>query len=106
MITITVSCSNCNHQVQLNPTTWGNHTSLLKQLNDKFYVFSVDVETDVNYSSDELLEKRLANTDSPHKISDILDNEIMDHVYTDNEVKELRIDCKNCGKYIVLTDFY
>jgi len=77
MMKIQVICENCDKTTELTPKTVGNHASVR------------DLESDFRIS-----EVRL---DYDRNVDDIDEVEAT--------VDELRIDCANCGNYIVLNDF-
>lgn len=79
MIKITVKCENCGNEIEISPVTIGNvaHFSQLLQDNN-FNIW--DAEIDVDLPQDGATDE--------------------DDV--DTKLKEIRIDCRKCGKYIVL----
>lgn len=86
MIKVQVICERCGSISELVPETRGQHayvdSNLLKK---KLYVSEVNIEC--------------STTD------DIEDVTYFDDISIDKELKEVRIDCRQCGDYIVLTDF-
>ena len=83
---IQVICEKCGKVVELMPVTVGHHAYVNRELLDcDFYISDVVVECS---SSDDLEE-----------ITDF------DDLSIDKELKELRIDCRDCGEWIILTDF-
>jgi len=83
---IQVICENCGKMVELVPETQGQLAYVHSKLwSNEFYV------------SDTVIE--CSSTDDIEEISDF------DDITIDKELKEVRIDCRDCGNYIVLTDF-
>ena len=83
---VLVICEKCEKVVELIPQTNGQHAYLSPNLiNSNFRVSDVIIDCS---SSDD--------------ITDILD---FDDIDVDKDLKEVRIDCQDCGDYITLTDF-
>lgn len=83
---VQVICERCGNIAELVPETRGQHAYVNRELlNKKFYVSDVSIEC--------------SSTDDIEDISNF------DDIFVDKELKEVRIDCRNCGDYIVLTDF-
>jgi len=81
-----VICEKCGKVVELKPETYGNLAFVHRYLwKNNFYVDDVVIECS---SSDDL--------------EDVTD---FDDLSIDKELKELRIRCRDCDEYIVLTDF-
>lgn len=76
---IIVKCENCGNEVEINPVTVGRvayFTQCLEENN--FFVF--DTEIDVSLQQDV----------------------VTDEDDVDAQLKEIRIDCRNCDDYIIL----
>ncbi len=83
---IQIICENCGKLVELTPETQGKLAYVHRNLwNNNFYV------------SDTVIE--CSSTDDIEEISDF------DDITIDKTLNELRIDCRECGNYIVLTEF-
>lgn len=81
-----VICENCGKVVELLPETQRNHAYINRNLIDKdFCVSDIDIEC--------------STSDNIENITDF------DDISVDKELKEIRIDCRDCGNYIVLTGF-
>ncbi|MFJ3389334.1 hypothetical protein [Lysinibacillus sp. NPDC086135] len=78
---INIICEKCETEVELTPKTVGRHANL-NDLDDRFRIS--EIKLDENFDEDE----------PPKEFSDL-----------DIRVEEVRIDCKNCGEYIVLNNF-
>lgn len=74
---VMVFCEKCNSAVELTPQNNGQHASM-DDIRDKFRIYEMTLEYD-------------------HEVDEI------DEVTA--TIKDIRIDCKNCGEYIVLNDF-
>jgi len=86
MIKLQVICDKCGKVVELKPQDNGNHSYVYRALlNKDFYIQDIDIEKEVEGDLDE--------------ISDVDDLDV------NAELKEIRIDCRNCGEFIVLTGF-
>jgi hypothetical protein len=79
-----VICENCGKLVELLPEDDGNHAYVKRNLIDKDF-----------YISDTVIE--CSSSDNIENLTDFDDIDI------DTELKEIRIDCRDCGNYIVLT---
>lgn len=76
---IIVKCENCGNEVEINPVTMGNVAYFSQCLEEKnFYVFGATIKA-------ELQQDTVCDADD-----------------VDTELEEIRIDCRNCGEYIVL----
>ncbi|MBT2289585.1 hypothetical protein J7E73_10660 [Paenibacillus albidus] len=100
---ITIQCE-CGKQLELQPTTVGNHAYFTNQSQGKFRT-DVDVEIDQTVYLDNTVVNELAETEDNTRISEILEDQIINMVSTDSSLNELRITCSNCGEYITLTSF-
>ena len=76
---IIIKCENCGNEVEVSAVTRGNVAYLGQELREKH--FDID-STDIDI---ELLED---------EVRDVGDVEV--------KLKEIRIDCRNCGEYICL----
>ena len=74
---IIVFCEKCNSAVELTPKTYGQHASV-RGIENEFKVSEITLDYD-------------------HSVDEIDD--------VTATVEDIRIDCKNCGDYIVLNDF-
>lgn len=83
---IQVICEKCGKVVELKSETAGHHAYVHRELLDNdFYVDDVVIEC--------------STSDDLEVITDF------DDISIDKELKELRIDCRDCGEYIILTEF-
>lgn len=83
---VQIVCEKCSKVVEIKPVTVGHHAYVHRELlEDDFYVSDVVIECS---SSDDL-----------EIITDF------DDLSIDKELKEVRIVCRECGEYIVLTEF-
>lgn len=76
-VKVIVLCEKCKSAVELTPQTYGQHASL-RDIEDNFRVSEITLDYD-------------------HSVEEIDD--------VTATVDDIRIDCKNCGDYIVLKDF-
>lgn len=83
---VQVICEKCGKLVELIPETRGQHAYFSRNLLNKgFYVSEVNI-----------------NCSTTNDIEEITD---FDDISIDKELEEIRIDCRECGNYIVLTEF-
>ncbi|CAI8818811.1 hypothetical protein EMIT07CA2_210081 [Brevibacillus sp. IT-7CA2] len=106
-VKVVVTCDNCGLVSEFKPVTVGNHAYISKEFNKKAYftVSDVSIESDVSVSLDDDYVSKLVESDSVEEITRLLDYEIADNISIDSKLNEVRIDCKQCGEYITLTDF-
>lgn len=74
---VIVLCEKCKSAVELIPKTYGQHASM-RDIEDNFKVSEITLDYD-------------------HSVEEIDD--------VTATVDDIRIDCNNCGEYIVLKDF-
>lgn len=97
----------CGNTIDLKPTTNGQHIYLSKNFvnNNSFRVEDYSIDTDVSLSHYPEFIQTLAKVDDEQVIQEYLEDEICSNVNVDTVLQELRIDCRACDSYIVLTDF-
>lgn len=79
MMKIIVKCENCGNEVEITPETQGNVAYCIQHLQENdFYFYGAEIDTDLQ--------------------QDV----VTDPIDVDTKLKEIRIDCRNCGEYIVL----
>ncbi|PJI07652.1 MULTISPECIES: hypothetical protein [Clostridium] len=83
---IQVICEHCGKVVELTPQDIGKHSYIYDKLNDNDFSIS-DIEIDHDLSGD---------------LDDIND---LDDIDVDKTLNEIRVNCKNCGDYIILKGF-
>ncbi|WPK12252.1 hypothetical protein R6U77_00775 [Lysinibacillus louembei] len=103
---IKIICENCNSETELIPETVGKLSYVQRKLRDgNFRMFENEISHDVSSSLyDDFIEK-LVVADNKKQVEDLLNREIEDNVNIDSKLESLRIDCRGCGNYIVLTEF-
>lgn len=76
---VVIKC-NCGNQVEINPETAGNVAYITQVLEDNdFYFYGAEIESS-------LQQDVVTDTDD-----------------VDTELKEIRIDCRKCNDYIILS---
>ena len=76
---IIVKCENCGNEVEIKSVTQGNVAYFGQELRDNdFYIFDTEID------------------------KDLLQDEVTDVDDVEVKLKEIRIDCRNCGSYICL----
>lgn len=76
---VIVKCENCGTEVEVSPITIGKIAYWNQELRKKnFEIDNVDINVD------------------------LLENEVSDPDDVETSLKEIRIDCRNCGDYICL----
>ena len=79
MMQVIVKCENCGNEVGITPETQGNVSYCIQQLEENdFYFYGAEIDADLQ--------------------QDV----VTDPDDVDTKLKEIRIDCRNCGEYIVL----
>ncbi|AKG35262.1 hypothetical protein [Paenibacillus durus] len=99
-----IICEQCRNQLELKPTTVGNHAYFTTQSQGKFRA-EADIEIDQTVYLDDSVVSNLALTEDNGTIAEILEDQIIDMVSTDKSLNELRFTCSTCGNYINLTGF-
>lgn len=76
---VIVRCENCGNEIEIAPVTRGNVAYFAHTLAEHdFYVFGTEIE------------------------KELLLDEVTDADDVEVRLKEVRIDCRNCGSYICL----
>jgi hypothetical protein len=96
-------CEDCNKMVELTPQTRGQHVNV-QSVNDYFRT-SFEIEYDNSDNLEDSFISLLSEASDKQEVREILENEITENVNVDGKLNELRIDCTNCGNYIVLNNF-
>lgn len=103
---VLVKCDNCNEEVELSPVTVGKHAYVGRNLNEhNMNVFEVTYDYDTSLNADQDFLGKLAKANSKEEVETILEDDIDYNTSVETSVRDLRIDCQNCGEYIVLTEF-
>lgn len=103
---VIIECQNCGTKAELIPETHGNHAYVHRNLIEQnMYVFETDINVDVSSSPYFDFIEKLKNADSEDEVQEILSDDVTDNIDVDKSLNELRIDCRRCGNYIVLTEF-
>lgn len=103
MLKVQIICENCNSVVELTPQTRGQHADM-SEIRDHFRT-SEEIDVDISDNLDKDFINKLVQATSDDAVVEILENDIIDNVESDEKLNELRIDCANCGNYIVLNNF-
>lgn len=83
---VQIICEHCGKVVELKPQDNGNHSYMQKPLNDSnFYISDIDIDHELDGDLEEVND--------------------LDDIDVNTTLKEIRITCRNCGNYIVLTEF-
>lgn len=79
MVKIIVKCENCGNEVEVLPVTRGNVAYWGQELRGKdFDIYDADIDVE------------------------LLGENVCDENDVKTTLKEIRIDCRNCGEYICL----
>ena len=99
---IIVFCEKCGNATEFKPETVGKLANVQTQLEDRFLIDRDHIEVETSTWFTEPISNILST-----KIEDeeVLEDQILESLEIESELKSLRIDCQNCGDYIVLTDF-
>lgn len=103
---VVVLCD-CGNSIELVPTDNGQHAYVNNQFKNRFNIdrHNVDIETSLSASLEESFVSELTDANDYEEVIQILENDAIDNVSYDSELKSLRIDCNKCDDYIVLTNF-
>ncbi|MBS3678944.1 hypothetical protein KGF86_01830 [Ornithinibacillus massiliensis] len=103
---VTIECEQCGNKAELTPETVGNHAYVIPKINgNNLTVFETAFEKEVRLSAYSEFIDHLAKAKTKEEVETYLEDEINYNTEAEVKISELRIDCKSCGDYIVLTRF-
>ncbi|MFH5183128.1 hypothetical protein ACHHV8_11140 [Paenibacillus sp. TAB 01] len=106
MMKVTVECTKCGNKVELTPVTNGQHAYLNRNLRENdFRIHEVVMPVEITSSPYMDFTDKLTQSRTNEETNEILDDDIRYNVDLEKKLEEVRIDCGNCGDYIVLTEF-
>lgn len=104
---VSVICERCGHIIDLVPETLGKLAYVNNKFtkNDDFKIFELTYNPEISLSHPEEFIESLLEADDEEIIKNILEEDLSRNVDIESNLQTLRIDCGNCGDYIVLTQF-
>lgn len=100
---VKVICENCNSNADLVPITVGQISYIQPKLRENnFEVFESDIDNSVSSSPYQDFIEKLVSASNQEQVEEILNNEVDSNVDVESKLLSVRINCKNCGDYIVL----
>jgi len=103
---VTVECERCGNKVELTPQTVGHHAYVYRNLRDNgLRIHEVEIRVDVSSSPYADFTEKLTKSRTEEETNQILANDVEYNIDLDKKLEEIRIDCSNCGDYVVLTEF-
>ncbi|WP_433944691.1 hypothetical protein [Paenibacillus sp. SN-8-1] len=103
---VSIECERCGTKVELTPMTVGQHAYLHRKLiKKKMYVFETNMRLEISPNLYMDFVDKLTQSRTDEETKEILENNIEYNIDTEGQLEEVRIDCRGCGDYIVLTEF-
>ncbi|GIQ65886.1 hypothetical protein PACILC2_44540 [Paenibacillus cisolokensis] len=105
---IIVLCEKCGNAAEIKSETVGKLAYVQNQFKNRFRIDKNDVqiETSTSLNLNEQFIDELSSTEDEEEVLEVLEGHMLDNIDFESELSSLRVDCQNCGDYIVFTEIH